>query len=120
MKENKVYVIQEIAGSQAGSPKINIVGATEYGDLKFLLPEFSQMIFSPGPLVRKLRQGLKDFTEKDYLLLVIIMVSEVLHKFHLQERLIHHHLLLMAPLSLQVFLGFLLLDQEDSRLVLVD
>ena len=69
MKENKVYVIQEISGSQAGSPKINIVGATEYGDLKFLLPEFSQMIFSPGPLVRKLRQGLKDFTTKDYLLL---------------------------------------------------
>ena len=69
MKENKVYVIQEIAGSQAGSPKINIVGATEYGDLKFLLPEFSQIIFSPGPLVFKLRQGLKNFKQGDYLLL---------------------------------------------------
>jgi hypothetical protein len=69
MKENKVYVIQEIAGSQAGSPKINIMGATEYGDLKFLLPEFSQMIFSPGPLIRKLRQGLKDFTNGKYNLL---------------------------------------------------
>jgi|TARA_B100000902_G_scaffold395225_1_gene453335 hypothetical protein len=69
MKENKVYVIQEVAGSQAGNPKINIVGALEYGDLNFLLPEFSQMIFSPGPLIRKLRHGLKHFKENDYLLL---------------------------------------------------
>ena len=27
MKENKVYVIQEVAGTQSGSPKINIMGA---------------------------------------------------------------------------------------------
>ena len=69
MKDNKVYVIQEIAGTTQGNPKINIVGATEYGDVNFLLPEFSQTIFSPGPLVFKLRQGLKNFTEIDYLLL---------------------------------------------------
>ena len=69
MSERIVYVIQHIAGSQAGTPKINIIGAQKYGDFKFLLPEFSQMIFSPGPLVFKLRQGLKNFTEKDYLLL---------------------------------------------------
>ena len=64
-----VYVIQEIAGSTAGAPKINIMGASQYGQFKFLLPEFSQMIFSPGPLIYKLRQGLKDFKKKDYLLL---------------------------------------------------
>ena len=69
MKENKVYVIQHIAGSQAGIPKINIMGASKYGDFKFLLPEFSQMIFSPGPLIFKLRKGLKDFKIGDYLLL---------------------------------------------------
>ena len=69
MSERKVYVIQHIAGSQAGNPKINIIGAQKYGEFKFLLPEFSQMIFSPGPLVFKLRQGLKDFKEHDYLLL---------------------------------------------------
>ena len=69
MKENKVYVIQEIAGSQAGSPKINIVGATEYGDLKFLLPELSQIIFSPGPLIFKLRKALVNYRTSDYLLL---------------------------------------------------
>ena len=67
--ENTVYVIQHIAGSQAGTPKINIIGAKDYGDLVFLLPEFSQMIFSPGPLVYKLRQGLKNFKEGDHLLL---------------------------------------------------
>ena len=67
--ENTVYVIQHIAGSQAGTPKINIIGAKDYGDLVFLLPEFSQMIFSPGPLVYKLRQGLKNFKERDHLLL---------------------------------------------------
>ena len=69
MSERIVYVIQEVAGTQAGNPKINIMGASSYGKLKFLLPEFSQMIFSPGPLIYKLRQGLKDFTKEDYLLL---------------------------------------------------
>ena len=64
-----VYVIQEIAGTSKGEPKINIVGASHYGKFKFLLPEFSQMIFSPGPLIYKLRKGLKDFKEDDYLLL---------------------------------------------------
>ena len=72
MLERKVYVIQEISGSQAGSPKINIIGAAAYstsGKFNFLLPEFSQMIFSPGPLIYKLRQGLKNFKVEDYLLL---------------------------------------------------
>ena len=49
MKENNlptVYVIQEVAGTKAGNPKINIMGASNYGNFKFLLPEFSQMIFS--------------------------------------------------------------------------
>ncbi len=56
-----VYVIQEIPGTKEGRPKINIMGAAEYGKFKFLLPELSQIIFSPGPLVFKLRQGLKKF-----------------------------------------------------------
>ena len=69
MKENTVYVIQEIAGTKEGRPKINIMGAADYGTLKFLLPELSQIIFSPGPLIFKLRKALKDFTSEDYLLL---------------------------------------------------
>ena len=72
MKENNlpiVYVIQEIPGTKEGRPKINILGAAEYGTFKFLLPELSQIIFSPGPLIFKLRKSLKDFSEEDYLLL---------------------------------------------------
>ena len=36
---------------------------------KFLLPELSQMIFSPGPLIFKLRKGLQDYATEDFLLL---------------------------------------------------
>ena len=68
-EENIVYVIQEIPGTQAGNPKINIIGASQYGKIKFLLPEFSQIIFSPGPLIFKLKKALRDFKEEDYLLL---------------------------------------------------
>ena len=64
-----VYIIQEIAGTREGRPKINIMGASQYGKFKFLLPELSQIIFSPGPLIMKLRQGLKDYRSNDYLLL---------------------------------------------------
>ena len=64
-----VYVIQEIAGTKEGRPKINILGAAEYGTFKFLLPELSQMIFSPGPLIFKLRKSLKDYNPEDFLLL---------------------------------------------------
>jgi len=69
MKDNIVYVIQEIPGTKSGNPKINIMGASKYGDFKFLLPELSQIIFSPGPLIFKLRKTLRNFTSDDYLLL---------------------------------------------------
>jgi hypothetical protein len=74
MKENNsliptVYVIQEIPGTKDGRPKINIMGAAEYGKFKFLLPELSQIIFSPGPLIFKLRKSLKGYKPEDYLLL---------------------------------------------------
>ena len=68
-RQPTVYVIQEIPGTRAGNPKINILGAAEYGVFKFLLPEFSQIIFSPGPLIFKLRQSLKNYRPNDYLLL---------------------------------------------------
>ena len=66
---SKVYVIQEIAGTKEGRPKINILGAAQFGTFKFLLPELSQIIFSPGPLIFKLRKGLKNYRQKDFLLL---------------------------------------------------
>ena len=64
-----VYVIQEIPGTKDGRPKINIMGAAEYGKFKFLLPELSQIIFSPGPLIFKLRKELSKYRTLDYLLL---------------------------------------------------
>ena len=67
--ESTVYVIQEIPGTRAGAPKINIMSAREYGEFNFLLPEFSQIIFSPGPLVFKLRKLLQNYQPEDYLLL---------------------------------------------------
>ena len=71
IKEGKptVYVIQEIAGTREGRPKINIIGAAEFGTFKFLLPELSQIIFSPGPLIFKLRKGLQNYRPSDFLLL---------------------------------------------------
>ena len=68
-KPPSVYVVQEIAGTREGRPKFNIMGAAEYGKLKFLLDERSQMIFSPGPLIFKLKNLVKDFKPTDYLLL---------------------------------------------------
>jgi len=69
MEDNIVYVIQDIPGSREGRPKINIIGASQFGKLKVLLPENAQIILSSGPVVFKLRQLLKNYTSKDYLLL---------------------------------------------------
>ena len=64
-----VYVIQEISGTRHGAPKINIMGAQKYGKFVFCLPEMAQIIFSPGPLIFKLRKVLKNYTPDDFLLL---------------------------------------------------
>ena len=37
MSERIVYVIQEIPGTKAGNPKINIMGASNLVNLNFLL-----------------------------------------------------------------------------------
>lgn len=64
-----VYVIQDIPGTRIGAPKINIVGATQFGQLKVLLPENSQIILSPAYVVSTLKQKLKEYKPRDYLLL---------------------------------------------------
>ena len=64
-----VYVIQELPGTRMGAPKFNIMGASRYGNIVTLLPENSQIILSPGPLIYKLRKLLKDYKSTDYLLL---------------------------------------------------
>ena len=66
---NIVYVIQDVPGTREGRPKINIIGASQFGTLKVLLPENAQIILSAGPLVFKLRKLLQNYTPEDYLLL---------------------------------------------------
>jgi hypothetical protein len=66
---NIVYVIQDVPGTREGRPKINIIGASQFGTLKVLLPENAQIILSAGPLIFKLRQLLQNYTLNDYLLL---------------------------------------------------
>ena len=66
---SKVYLTQEIPGSSIGQPKYNVLGAQKFGQIVTLLPEKSQIILSPAPLIQKLRTLLKDYTTDDYLLL---------------------------------------------------
>jgi len=68
-KNSIVYVIQDVPGTKMGAPKINIIGATQFGQLKVLLPENSQIILSPNYVITTLRTKLKDYASKDYLLL---------------------------------------------------
>ena len=68
-KSSIVYVIQDVPGSKIGAPKINIIGATQFGQLKVLLPENSQIILSPSYVITTLRSKLKEYTSNDYLLL---------------------------------------------------
>ncbi len=75
MKENIsqnepiVYLLQEVPGTKLGRPKFNIIGAQKFGRIEVLLKEDTQIVRSPGPITYQLRRLLKDFTDKDYLLL---------------------------------------------------
>ena len=68
-KSSIVYVIQDVPGTKIGAPKINIIGATQFGQLRVLLPENSQIILSPSYVISTLRSKLKNYTSDDYLLL---------------------------------------------------
>ena len=57
-----VYVLQEMGR--------NIRSAERFGDLKVVLPDNKQIVLSSGPLTFKLKHELKDFNDKDYLLLM--------------------------------------------------
>ena len=75
MKENIsqnepiVYLLQEVPGTKIGRPKYNIIGAQKFGRIEVLLREDTQIVRSPGPITYQLRRLLKNFTDKDYLLL---------------------------------------------------
>mgnify|MGYP003647484254 FL=1 len=55
--EPTVYLIQDLAGTQSGRPKFNIMGVQKYGKIKVCLPEFSQIVLSPGPLIFKYKKS---------------------------------------------------------------
>ena len=70
IQKSKVYLIQDIpVDKETGKPKYNVLGAQKFGEIVTLLPVYSQIFLSPGPLVIKLRTLLKNFTTNDYLLL---------------------------------------------------
>lgn len=58
-----VYVVQEVPGR-------NVLGARQYGDLKVLLPSNVNIILSPAPTIRRLKDALRNFGDPDYLLLM--------------------------------------------------
>jgi hypothetical protein len=59
----KVYAIQEATNK-------NMLSATNFGELEFLLPPQTNLMFSTDKSVRDIRSGLENFTEEDYLLLI--------------------------------------------------
>ena len=68
-KEPIVYILQELPGTSIRHPKFDMTVAEKYGKLQVLLKEYTNIIFSPGPIVFELRRLLKNYTSKDYLLL---------------------------------------------------
>ena len=57
-----VYITQEVRGR-------NISDAASFGDLQILIPAKEQVAYSTQPTVRRIHRGLKDFTDRDFLLL---------------------------------------------------
>ena len=58
-----VYIIQDFGDK-------NLLPAKKYGGIRILLPANRQIMFSSTPTVRRLRDGLKKFSDEDYLLLI--------------------------------------------------
>lgn len=59
----KVYAIQEANNK-------NMLSATNFGDLEFLLPPQTNLMFSTEKTLNTIKSGLDEFTEDDYLLLI--------------------------------------------------
>jgi len=65
-----VYCVQEPPGTARGVPKMDVMKALPFGDVKFLFTERAQLVYSTGALINELRKKLKNFDDEDYLLLV--------------------------------------------------
>jgi hypothetical protein len=55
-----VYICQET--------RLNVLPASRFGELEFLLPEHVQLVLTPQPVVRVLRERLAAYTRDDYIL----------------------------------------------------
>src|SRR5690554_5068145 len=56
-----VWVVQDV-------PKLNITGASKFGSMRVLLEPGKQIMFSPWPIIKKLRVELADYQLDDYVL----------------------------------------------------
>tara|TARA_Y100001951_G_C11218567_1_gene227339 strand:+ start:16 stop:321 length:306 start_codon:yes stop_codon:yes gene_type:complete len=59
-----VYVVQEPDSSK------NILSASDFGVLEFILPARENMMFSPIPTITRIKKALKEFNDEDFLLLI--------------------------------------------------
>ncbi len=64
MTESTVYIVQK------PDEKKNIISAREFGDLKFILPEKTNLMWNPQEAVSKIKQELRYFNDNDHLLLI--------------------------------------------------
>ena len=59
---SNVFVVQEM-------PNHDLAPAMKFGEMKILLPAYTQIAFSTAPTIRTLRHKLRNFTDQDFLLL---------------------------------------------------
>jgi hypothetical protein len=59
---SNVFVVQE-------RPNHDLAPAMKFGEMKVLLPSYTQIAFSTAPTIRTLRHKLRSFSDVDYLLL---------------------------------------------------
>ena len=59
-----VFVIQEPDANK------NILSASDFGELEFVLPARENMMYSPAPTVARIKHALRNFADEDYLLLM--------------------------------------------------
>ena len=58
-----VYVVQETLNH-------DITSAMDFGTVYVLLPPGSQIVFSPGPTIKRIKHKLRTFNDDDFLLLI--------------------------------------------------
>ena len=59
-----VFVVQK------PDKKKNILSATEYGELDFILSETENIMYTPASTISRIKHTLRNFNEKDYILLI--------------------------------------------------